>query len=371
MSDDDWIHTHGIIRRPLSALSRTTTHLASRTLARLQAIEVSASLSVLMAAVNAGDLKKVKEIVAGAPALANACIERGGTALHVAAWKADLAILGALIDAGAEPNAANEFGMTALHWAAFADRDVSGGYSPPQDEAEAEWIAWLNEHRKWDDPHYIWPILLGRPLPLPVTIVPRRREDVLPVLDAVNLLLAAGAAVAVNSAVGTPLHCAVEADRIAVAERLINVGADVNVMSRDRNSLTPLSAGIWAERPNAIAAVRLLLSRGADPNLTGGASPLHDATQMQDATARCEIVKLLLESGADPNVRIDWDGQTPLHWLLGNDCPEDTNIEPARLLLAAGADPLLRDAAGLTPIAAAERKGWRGFAQVLHEIGQR
>jgi len=90
---------------------------------------------------------------------------------------------------------------------------------------------------------------------------------------------------------------------------------------------------------------RLLLEHGAKPNM-GGDSPLHEAA----ASACSAAVGLLLDHSADPNAT-NAMGQTPLHTLCrrllfsSGEAQERT----AKVLLARGADPTRRDAAGLVP----------------------
>ena len=61
------------------------------------------------------------------------------------------------------------------------------------------------------------------------------------------------------------------------------------------------------------------------------------------------MIRLLLEHGADPSVLTTRRGWTPLHalaWSGGRNRPDA--MESARLLLAAGVDPTVRDSRGRT-----------------------
>ena len=100
-------------------------------------------------------------------------------------------------------------------------------------------------------------------------------------------------------------------------ERLLNVGTDVNVMSR--NSTTPLT---WAIEELQYEAVVFLVERGANVNLADvyGVSSLHQAIDTTyDAVCTAgrkldlRIVEFLLASGANPFAE-DNHGQTPLDW---------------------------------------------------------
>lgn len=94
-----------------------------------------------------------------------------------------------------------------------------------------------------------------------------------------------------------------------------------------------------------MAVVRLLLAAGADPNTAykGGkyGGPLH----MACSGGHKELVGLLLHYGANPcqeDTDFNW---TPLHWAT-----QFNQLDCARLLLAAGADPNAPDLMGDTPL---------------------
>jgi ankyrin repeat protein len=96
-----------------------------------------------------------------------------------------------------------------------------------------------------------------------------------------------------------------------------------------------------------LAIVKLLLERGANPNMqltfkpanargainTRGATPLIRAAVNADA----EVVKLLLEKGADATLYTA-DRQTPIHAVLAGRAPEPQALELIKVLQKAGTD---------------------------------
>ena len=85
----------------------------------------------------------------------------------------------------------------------------------------------------------------------------------------------------------------------------------------------------------------LLLDLHENPNATNdqGATTLHCAAQRQDVRA----MRLLLKRGARPNY-VDHAGETPLHYLARR----GTKDVAVRVLLDAGADPMIRNTSGQT-----------------------
>lgn len=91
---------------------------------------------------------------------------------------------------------------------------------------------------------------------------------------------------------------------------------------------------------------RALIAAGADVNekdLTG-AMPLHFAVYK----GRSAVMNALISSGADVNAQ-DYYGCTPLHYAAFSGFIGAERAEIVRMLIAAGADPSIRNNSGRTP----------------------
>lgn len=144
------------------------------------------------------------------------------------------------------------------------------------------------------------------------------------------------------------IHIAVRFSRVDIVRLLLTRGADPN--SRDDSGFTVLNWAVgMTERGSPLAPeiVALLLQAGADPNL--GSAMSHD-TPLLDASefGNLDILEILLRSGAQVNATNSL-GETALHVAK--------NPEIANALLAAGADLSLRNTAGATAVEEASRAG--------------
>ncbi|MBN2312163.1 MAG: ankyrin repeat domain-containing protein [Candidatus Hydrogenedentes bacterium] len=159
----------------------------------------------------------------------------------------------------------------------------------------------------------------------------------------VKWLIGAGAGLeALNDNGKTPLHLAVLEEADAVAEVLLEYGADVNARSKPEG-MTPLYIDLSSFDPNDkydTGLLELLLARGADVNIANadGVTPLHRAA----TNGMPEACKLLLARGANVNAR-DKDGRTPVTCCAVND---KRAAETVDLLLAHGADVTIPDNRG-------------------------
>jgi ankyrin repeat protein len=247
-------------------------------------VSFAADVSPFYLPIRNNDVAALKELLrAPGPKARDA---RGNSPLMYAAALGTPDVLRLLLDAGADPNAANELGATPLMWCAG-------------DAAK------------------------------------------------VKLLLAKGAKVNVRSKLGrTPLLIAAAYDGAVESARLMIVkGADVN--ARDESGVTVLNQ---AANVNNLEVARMLLAKGANVNIAdnGGFTPLHGAAT--NAYRGGALVKLLLEHGAAVNAKSDDTAEVGFNGpiAIGHitplmDAAQMGGYESVEALLKAGADPNAMD----------------------------
>lgn len=261
----------------------------------------------------------------GPPAVAAGQPADDAAALHRAAHAGDAAAVGRLLDAGAEVDAATRLGVTPLALAA------AHGHA-----AAVELLLRAGADPNRASPHGETPLMAAA------------RTGV---VDSVAALLRRGAAVDAREGWRgqTALMWAAAEGHAAVVAPLVAAGADVD--ARSGGGFTPLAFAVRAGRGDTAEA---LLAAGADVNLTllDGQSPLHLAV----VNARYDVALRLLERGADAAAA--GPGWTPLHQLVWTRRPNRhynnpaafpsgtvTDLELARELAAHGADVNARQTA--------------------------
>ena len=137
---------------------------------------------------------------------------------------------------------------------------------------------------------------------------PLHTASVLGKHEIVEILVDNGAIVDIRTATEehyTPLHLAAHSGHIATVKTLVNLGAEVDSLSR--NGRTPLRLAT-AEGYANIA--EFLLSKSADPNAQDSvaATPLHAAAGLNRKSA----VEVLIDGGGDITIP-DNEGSTPIH----------------------------------------------------------
>jgi ankyrin repeat protein len=221
-------------------------------------------------AVQRGDTQAVQALLKSG-ADVNAPQSDGATALHWAAYLDQVDTAALLIRAGAKVDTSNDYGMTPLALAAangnaaIVDRLLEGGADPNGAVRAAE-----------------TPLMLAA-----------RTDSV----ATVKALLTAGAKIDAKEAWNgqTALMWAAAAGYAPVVQLLIDRHADIR--ARSNAGTTPL---LFAVRHGDIATVRVLLAAGADvkEKRPDGATPLLVAV----INGHADLVDVLLEKGADPNV---------------------------------------------------------------------
>ena len=267
--------------------------------------------------------KRVVALVTVTLLLATAAVAHAGAEpdLIAAVRAGDAAGVRTLLAAGADANAPQGDGATALHWAAH-------------------------------------------------------RSD----LEAATLLVEAGAEVDAANALGaTPLWLAATNGSTAIVERLLAAGADPNAALRMGE--TPL---MGAARSGSRPVVDLLLAYGADPNRAERERE-QTALMWAAAQRHAEVVRRLAAHGGDVharsrvwhqlentagntntsgNFRMAHGGSTPLLFAARHG-----DVETARALLDAGADVDDTAAAGTSALVIAAHSGHGPLAAYLLERG--
>ncbi|MDZ7778902.1 MAG: ankyrin repeat domain-containing protein [Gemmatimonadota bacterium] len=191
-----------------------------------------------------------------------------------AAMEDDAARVVELLESGADVNAAQGDGMTALHWAAYNGR--------------AELVETLLSAGANIDPV----TRIGSYTPLHHAA----RNGYADVVDA---LLAAGANPEARTSTGgaSPLHLAAAAGREAAVESLVRAGAEVDARE-ERWGQTPL---IFAASAGRTSAVRTLMDLGADPSLTTNVVdiPEKEAVDRAAGEVRDQILETFREQAED------------------------------------------------------------------------
>ena len=102
---------------------------------------------------------------------------------------------------------------------------------------------------------------------------------------------------------GHPLEYAIYWSPVGFISTLLNAGSNPNY--QDQSGFPAIIAALSTDRADRLEVVRVLIERGADPNMRGvnDWTPLHYSVAIRSA----EAIRLLLEAGADPTLetRID------------------------------------------------------------------
>lgn len=217
----------------------------------------AAFASAIHDAARKGDTKKVAALLQSDPKLVNDRDSNGDTPLHVAALHGQVAVAQALLAAGADVNAKNNYG-------AFTPGDLGSVFSS-------------SSHK-----------------------------------DPISLLTVHGVDASDMKNGYTPLHLAeFSVSHKKMIDLLVSKGAQVN--ARASSGATPLYFAVLRDQKDD---VQYLLDHGADVNLPDayGTTILDAALQLQFGS----LIPLLLDHGADVNA-IDQSQRRPLTYAMGMD----------------------------------------------------
>jgi ankyrin repeat protein len=290
-------------------------HILSLTaLISLHTIHADSEEIPLHEACKDGNLELVHELIAQGAHILEADFEKGRTALHIAAKKGDIAIVDALLQAGADIDRTDDKGRTAFHYAAkkghldlvafFIETCAKNNrwfiHSRDFNGRSAADLARKKEHEECA--HLIEAFIKTGRLPLPPA--PLMSATINGDKDAVKELIEEGADIHQrNSDEFTCLHAAVYSGSESIVKILVEAGADVNAASA--KAITPLMIACYIGDEDI---VDYLLKKGADPNFAGEASAL-DLACLQGFVS---LIKKLLKKGAS----IEQHGSTKWSPLL-------------------------------------------------------
>lgn len=144
------------------------------------------------------------------------------------------------------------------------------------------------------------------------------------------------------------LHEAAAAGDTARVEQALSRNPG-SVNHRDLQDATPLH---YAAACGRIAMANVLLQKGADLSATAtgleDATPAHLAASIGDDKTAFQMLETLVGNGALASGR-QTDGTTPLHVAA-----QGGHVDGVRLLVRRGADPAAKNEAGLTPVRVAQ-----------------
>lgn len=111
----------------------------------------------------------------------------------------------------------------------------------------------------------------------------------------------------------TPLIMASRSDNVRMINFLLKHGA--NVLLKDKNGKTALHYACLKDTSRSLKGLSRLIKNGADINARG----IDNCTPLIEATRHCNLNKarFLIEHGVKEHLRHNIDGDTALHYAIG------------------------------------------------------
>lgn len=261
-------------------------------------------LAALIDAVRSSRITEIQKLIAANPDLIHASDQAGSTPLHHAAGFGSLATMKLLVDAGADVNAKNRRASTPLHWAIRDEAKVrlllshGAGLNTKQADGRTP----LYQAASLGDGDAILRLLLEKGADPNIATAngqtPLIAASTRGNIGAMRLLIARKAQVeAKNGAGGTALMAAAASRDPRSVQLLLENGADAAALTKRHESALANAATTGVEE-----SMQLLLKHGANVNTPDdrGYSPLMYAAASESMNPGA--VKLLLDKGANPNV---------------------------------------------------------------------
>lgn len=262
-----------------------------------------------------------------------------------AAMRGDVETVVSLLQSGADVNASQGDGMTAMHWAAERD-DVEMAEVLRAAGASLEGTTRIGGY-------------------VPLHVAAREGNEAM-----VQWLVDAGAQVdrMTTETRANALHMAATAGDVTVVEMLLDAGADPNAVEGHWEQ-TPL---VFAAAENRVDVIELLLSRGADPNVTTHVRDLVEWNELMDAAEerRDEVLAAFTNDGArEPSPSEIQAAVRAGREVFEDGVPEEEEEEEDEDDRRRRGPPSITAKGGLSPLLHAARQGHQDAARTLLEGG--
>lgn len=324
------------------------------------------SASEIHTACTAGDLDRVKAILAEEPNALTAPDENGYSPLHKASYSGQLELARWLITQGADVNAVSNAHSTPLHGAAFYGhpevvRLLLEAGTDPSTANDYGWIPLLAAAGglKWD----VVDILIENGSSITTVNVDSNSIGHYAAIgnnpEMLDRWLEAGGDLDQPNARGqTPLYFAVQGGSVELTLDLMNRGASASPM--EDSWTAPIIAAIQGEHPGLLG---VLLERGVDPNLEGIPTD-YPALRLAIQRDNRELVELLLAYGANPD-HLTTNGEPLINCLARR----ESAVELSNLVVDKARHLDASDSLGITPLHSASISGNLAVAEELLHKG--